>query len=180
MTPVPVRLLFAAVAGTAFALGAAPAFADRDDDFSATLRSVNEVPAVISGATGRFKAELDQRNGVITWELSYQGIESAVTQAHIHVGQHHTNGGISVFFCANPPIAPTPAVQACPTPGGRITGTFTAAQVIGPAAQGVSPGEFAALVAALKSGAAYANVHSTTFPSGEIRGQIRGDHHDRD
>ena len=60
-----------------------------------------------------------------------------------------------------------------------MSGTITAAQVIGPAGQGIQPGEFAELVKALRVGAAYANVHTTTFPAGEIRGQISS-HGDED
>jgi CHRD domain len=177
MTPVALRTCYAAVVGTAFALGTGPAMADRDRDFRATLKSVNEVPSIISGASGRFRLELDERNSMISWELSYSGLESTVTQAHIHVGQHHTNGGIAVFLCATPPTAPAsgPIPQTCPATSGRISGTIVAGQVIGPLAQGVSAGEFAALVRAIKSGAAYANVHTQTFGSGEIRGQIEDD-----
>ena len=47
--------------------------------------------------------------------------------------------------------------------------------MIGPAAQGIAPAEFAELVRALRAGAAYANVHTTTNTGGEIRGQIGAD-----
>jgi hypothetical protein len=43
------------------------------------------------------------------------------------------------------------------------------------AAQGIAAGEFGELVAALRAGRAYANVHTTKFPPGEIRGQINDD-----
>jgi hypothetical protein len=62
-----------------------------------------------------------------------------------------------------------------------VSGTITPASVVGPAAQGIATGEFGELVRALRAGAAYANVHTTTFPAGEIRGQISdNDHGGRD
>ena len=52
---------------------------------------------------------------------------------------------------------------------------ITAASVIGPAGQGISAGEFAELIRAIRSGNAYVNVHTMTFPAGEIRGQLSVD-----
>ncbi len=53
-----------------------------------------------------------------------------------------------------------------------VTGTITPANVIGPAAQGIAAGQWDKIVAAMRAGVAYANVHTTNFPQGEIRGQI--------
>jgi CHRD domain len=47
--------------------------------------------------------------------------------------------------------------------------------VVAIAGQNVVAGDFDALVDALKSNTAYANIHTTTFGAGEIRGQIRRD-----
>ena len=60
-------------------------------------------------------------------------------------------------------------VPGCPA---TVTGTVTAANVIGPAGQGVAPGEFQEAIDAMRDGSAYANVHTTMYPSGEVRGQI--------
>lgn len=49
----------------------------------------------------------------------------------------------------------------------------TVAVVVDEAAQGIAPGEFAEVVAAIRNGVAYANVHSAKFAGGEIRGQLR-------
>jgi hypothetical protein len=53
-----------------------------------------------------------------------------------------------------------------------VNGTLTPADVIGPAGQGISSEEFAELLRAIRAGATYANVHSTSFVGGEIRGQV--------
>ena len=62
---------------------------------------------------------------------------------------------------------------ACPNTEATITGTVTAANVIGPAGQGISAGQFDEAIRAMRSGLAYANVHTVSFPSGEIRGQLK-------
>ena len=84
-----------------------------------------------------------------------------------------------VFFCTNLNNGP-PGTQLCPAGGGTVTGTITGGSVVGPTAQHVTPGDFDALVAALVSDTAYGNIHTTAFPSGEIRGQIRHDDHEDD
>jgi hypothetical protein len=49
--------------------------------------------------------------------------------------------------------------------------------VIGPVPQGITPGEFDELLEAIRAGVAYVNVHTSTFPAGEIRGQLPKRHH---
>jgi CHRD domain len=62
----------------------------------------------------------------------------------------------------------------CP-PSGTITGTITEADVIAVPAQGVMVGDLPGIIRAIRNGAAYVNVHTTSFPTGEIRGQLRVD-----
>jgi hypothetical protein len=136
------------------------------------LRSFEEVPSVSSTAKGAFVAFINDRQGSIRYELRYDALQGDVRQAHIHFGQRGVNGGVSVFLCqtaANPD--PAGLAPTCAPAPARVTGTLTAANVIGPAGQGIAAGEFAELVRAIRAGAAYVNVYSSTFPAGEVRGQ---------
>lgn len=144
------------------------------------LHGYNEVPSVSTVASGRFRATVGP-NDVVTYHLSYSNIEGDVTQAHIHFGQRDVNGGISVWLCSDLASPPTPAgTPDCPeTPGsvtgtssGSLTGTFDASDVVGPASQGIEPMALGELFRAIRAGKAYANVHSSKFPGGEIRAQI--------
>jgi hypothetical protein len=156
--------LLVALAGGTFAL----AKNDKGGKARATLTGYEEVPSISTAAKGRFRAEIDADS--IDYRLSYGGIEGGTaTAAHIHLGQRHTSGGVSAFLCGGGDK------PACPTPGGTVEGTIDAADVIGPAAQGILAGQLNELVRAIRAGAAYVNVHSTTFPAGEIRGQLKSD-----
>lgn len=173
--------LAAAVAVVAIAsVVATTAFAGGGKDIREHLSGFEEVPVVSTEGEGKFKAEL--RRDEIRYELRYEDLEGAVTQAHIHLGQRDVNGGISVWLCGNPnppAVNPPAGTQPCPPSPARVSGTLTAANVVGPAAQGITPGEFDELLRAIEAGVTYANVHSSTFPGGEIRAQLNDDR-DRD
>jgi hypothetical protein len=141
------------------------------------LKGFEEIPTLSTPGNGEFRAKISKDRDSVEYTLSYENLEGEVTQAHIHLGAKAFNGGIMVFLCSNLPDPP-PGTQACPVPSGTVTGSFSAADVIGPEGQGISPGEFDEVVRALRAGATYANVHTTTRPAGEIRGQIKS--HDDD
>jgi hypothetical protein len=145
------------------------------DRIEARLKGFAEVPAVSSAASGRFKARIDSASQTLSYELSYSGLEDAVRMAHIHFGQHGVNGGIMVWLCQTAAF-PSPVASAPPCPqSGTVSGVVSAADVVGPAGQGVAAAEFAEMARAIGAGVAYANVHSNKFPGGEIRGQLRDD-----
>lgn len=58
-----------------------------------------------------------------------------------------------------------------------MTGVLVANSVVGPAGQLIAPGEMEELIAVIRAGVTYVNVHTTAasggVPGGEIRGQIK-------
>jgi len=176
------------------------------EEFTAKLSGFNEIGsisatgytgAVLSDGKGTAKLDLDKKAGTVNYMLAYSNVGSTppqtgtVSQAHIHFGKSRDSGGILVFFCTNltPPVGP-PAPPKCPLNSGTVSGTWTKDDVLAIAGQNVKPGDFNALLQALKSDTAYANIHTTSspppgstdtaFPAGEIRGQIRSDDEDHD
>ena len=140
--------------------------------FQAFLDGFQEVPPVLTTAEGRFQGKVNDIESEIAYELEYSGMVSHVRAAHIHFGQPGVNGGIMVFLCDN--TGAEPGAPACPEASGTVMGVLTQADVKAIAAQGIGANDFAAFLKALRSGAAYVNVHTDDFPNGEIRGQIGG------
>lgn len=167
-----------------------PAYADSDDQFRARLTGFQEVPAVSTVARGRFEAEVSGGGQFIDYELSYSGLQGTVTQAHIHVAQRSVNGGIVIWLCQTATNPGPAGTQTCPQ-SGTVTGVIQAADVVAiggaNAGQQIAAGELGEVLAAMRAGVAYVNVHSNLSTGGEIRGQIRrdrdgdgdGDHDDR-
>jgi hypothetical protein len=176
----------AAVAALA-AVSATTALADkssgngdgRDNTFTTKLIGYNETPLTInSTGSGTFVASINKDATAISYTLTYRDLSSEVAQAHIHFGRPSLTGQIVLFLCFNPAVVAQPAgvplPQTCPPPPATISGTLTAADVIARATQGIDGGAagFAEMVKAIHEGAAYANVHSVNFPTGEIRGAL--------
>jgi hypothetical protein len=150
----------------------ASALAMAGEKLGTKLRGFQEVPAISTAGSGEFRGKISKDETSIEYELSYSGLEGGdVLFAHIHLGQLGVNGGVIVFLCSNVSVPVT--TPACPTPSGTVRGMVTASDVIGPAGQGITAGEFVELLNAIRRGASYANLHTAAFPSGEIRGQIR-------
>jgi hypothetical protein len=115
----------------------------------ADLSGFQEIPTLSTPASGNLELTIAPDDSSISYTLSYEGFETNVLQAHIHLGRPAFNGGIMVFFCTNlAPPAGVPAPPPCPLGGGTVTGTLTAADVLAPSAggiaQGVAVGEFQA------------------------------------
>lgn len=121
--------------------------------FSTMLSPAQEVPtptpiATLSGS-GIGRVTLNPAQNQITVSLSYTGMGSTVTAAHIHGSATATPGNTApVIFDL--------------MPSGGTSGTNTATTFA------ITPAQ----VALLRSNLMYMNVHTTNNPNGEIRGQL--------
>ncbi len=170
------RIKIALAVATAGVLGVGTvAMASDGSDQHETLTGYEEVPALSTPGVGEFKASVSRSSDEIRYRLTFSGLESDATQAHIHFENETNNGPIVVFLCTNLGNGPA-GTQACPAAGGTIRGTITPADIgAGAAAQGLAAGEFDELVRAIRAGATYVNVHSVNRSTGEIRAQLDND-----
>ena len=156
--------------------------ADKDLTVRTKLVPYNETSLTInSTGSGEFKATISADGTTIDYEETFRDLSSTVTQSHIHFGRPGLTGGVVLFLCYNPALitapagVPTPPI--CPTTSpATVTGTLTQANVIAVPGQGIDAGAagFAEMIKAIKNGAAYVNVHSHLYPTGEIRGRLDG------
>jgi CHRD domain len=167
------RAKLAVSVGAVAALGVAGAvaLAQGGRDFKERLTGYQEVPALSTSGKGTFRASIRSGGSEIRYRLTYASLEAKPVQAHIHLGQRGVNAGVIAFLCDNTGGGPA-GTQPCPDPPATVQGTLRAANVIGPADQGIAPGEFGELVRAIRAGATYANVHTEKYPGGEIRAQL--------
>jgi hypothetical protein len=148
------------------------------DEVRARLTGYQEVPSVSTVASGRFEADIHRDGQAFDWELEYSGLQGTVQQAHIHFAQKSVNGAIVVWLCGTgapgTQFSGPAGTQTCPQ-AGTVRGTAMAANVgPGSATQQLTALEIEEVIAAMRAGVAYANVHTTISPGGEIRGQVNG------
>jgi hypothetical protein len=193
------KLLEASFAAAIVMFAAGHGYAD-ESEFSARLSGFNEIGSIPSGTTyaqsytgavlsngsGTVTLDLDRNAGTIAYTLKYKNVgvtppkTGSVLFAHIHFGKSRDSGGVLVFFCTNVTFTGTgptpPSCNTDSTGSGTVTGVWKAANVQAIMGQNVQTGDFDALVDALTSNTAYANIHTTPgFPGGEIRGQCQSE-----
>ena len=143
------------------------------NQFTAFLISENETPVALhTNGTGKLTLTVNS-NSTLSYTLTYSGLSSAANVAHVHFGKPSDSGGVIFYLCGGPK-------PACPAGGGTVSGTIAAADIMGPTAQGLAVGDFPGALKEIRAGFTYANVHSTTYPGGEIRGQLGRGHDEGD
>ena len=161
-----------------------PTSASYADTFtlSADLTGALEIPAVPSMGTGHATVILNTTAQTMEVQVSFSGLEAGTTASHIHCCL------LAPFQNANMPVGTTtPTFPGFPlgvtsgtydmtfdltanstynlvnVPPGNVGNSF-----LGSSAATAEP----VFVAALLAGETYLNIHTTMFPSGEIRGLL--------
>jgi hypothetical protein len=161
------KVRFALTALLAFTTVAAIGCDDDDDPtgnetvteiFTTNLTGAAERPTPVTTAatgTATFTAVTTPTGTTVTYSVTATGLSGPATAAHIH-------GPADANTAANPIV--TLVVSGTGTSGVIVSGSFTAT--------GHATIDMTALLALLRNGNAYVNVHTTANPGGEIRGQI--------
>lgn len=140
-------------------------------NFRTHLSGDNEVPPVDTKAQGQAIFQLSDDGTQLKYKLIVANIEN-VLQSHIHCGGEGVNGPVVVFLY---PPAPPAVLIPGKTNGILAEGVITQANIIPRDSSEACSGGIATmedLLAKIRSGEAYVNVHTTQFPGGEIRGQF--------
>ena len=120
---------------------------------------------VTTEAVGKANFQLSKDGNELSYRLIVEGIEN-VTMAHIHLAAAGVNGPVVLWLY---PQAPPAQLIPGYFEGVLASGSRTSANLVGPlAGQNLS-----ALVDAMIAGNTYVNVHTSQYPPGEIRGQIK-------
>jgi len=140
--------------------------------FQATLSGLNEVPANASPGSGFAQVTIDDVLRTMSISANFSGLTGTTTSAHIHCC---TPAGTNIGVATTTPTFPG-------FPLGVSSGTYANVFDLNLASTysngflvangGTAAGAYAALLTGLNDGNAYFNVHSTSFPGGEIRGQL--------
>jgi hypothetical protein len=127
-------------------------------DFSTCLNGSQEIPSNNSSATGLASFK-EIRNSSVGYEINVTGVDK-VMEAHLHLGKIGTNGDPIVMLFNTGPTGPIN--------GTLISDKFSADDFLGP----ISGMSISDIVDKMKSGEIYVNIHTGSFPDGELRGQI--------
>lgn len=143
-------------------------------NYQAFLDGPSEAPPNASPGTGFATFTIDTVLHTMTMNVSFSGLTGTVSAAHIHGATALPGAGTAGVMTTTPTFAGFPS--------GVTSGVYnntldlTLASSWNPSfvtAQGSIANAEAAFLAAIAGGKAYLNIHSSTFPGGEIRGFLQ-------
>jgi hypothetical protein len=141
-------------------------------NYRAHLTGDAEVPSNDTRAQGQAIFKLSKDGTELEYKLIVANIEN-VTMAHIHCGAEGVNGPVVAWLY---PSAPPAQLIPGRSQGVLAEGTITSSNVVARPDSPECPGgvaTFEDLLEKIQSGDAYVNVHTSQYPGGEVRGQIR-------
>ena len=127
------------------------------ETFTTELSGENQVPPLDVEATGDATVTISDDGQTVSWDVTYSGLTGAPAAGHIHVGAEGTNGPVMIPFAE---VTET-----------GTSGSFAAADY--QTGDGL-PADWDGVLAAIRDGNAYVNIHTEANPGGEIRGQLAG------
>src|SRR6202158_2478008 len=134
----------AAIAVLVFGNLSTKAKTDDEAIISARMVGLGEVPPNNSKGAADFHGTISSDGTTITYTLKWSGLTTLPLFSHIHFGPTKVNGGVWVSVCGG---GENPACTKATS--GMAAGTITAADIVGPAAQGIPPapnGSFADVI----------------------------------
>ncbi|MEZ4932291.1 MAG: HYR domain-containing protein [Saprospiraceae bacterium] len=132
------------------------AVAEQTALFGGPVNGTQEVPASGSAGVGTVSGDIGIVNGNLNLSVNVSGLTGTITAAHIHAGAPGANG---------PVIFNLVAESTFPIGGTSVNWT---AKI-----EGMHPTMVANnVLAEILAGNAYVNIHTTTNPGGEVRGQL--------
>jgi hypothetical protein len=158
-------LIVSLVGVLVLALGVMAVGAENFRNFGTHLTGEDERPVVVTLAQGQAIFRLSDDGNTLSYKLIVANIEN-VTQSHIHLRSTGSETGpvAAWLYPSGPPATLIPGRSD----GVLAEGEIVAGELVGPAA-GWTMAQF---LAAIESGSAYVNVHTTAHPPGEIRGNL--------
>jgi len=144
------------------ALGLAACSSDPQEKYVAELRSSNEVPANSSTAAGRVVLLVSRDASYAEYSVEQGGLTGGIRGGHFHRAAAGVNGPIVLSFFFNADGTPLTA----PVPG------TTDLELNKSIARTITKAQLDPILADLRAGNLYANIHTPNFPGGEIRGQM--------
>lgn len=147
---------------SSLALGLTACDSDPQEKYVAELRGSNEVPGNTSTATGRVVLLVSRDASYAEYSVEVNGLSGGIQGGHFHRGAAGTNGSVVLSFFFNSVGQPANGVN----PG---TTDLEINKAIG---RTVNKTQLDAILADLRAGNIYANVHTPNFPGGEVRGQM--------
>lgn len=128
-----------------------------DEVFTAGLSGDAQVPPITVDATGDSTVTIADDESSVSWDVSYTGLTGDAAAGHIHFGASDAAGPVMIPFAT---------VSNTGSKGSFASGDYAGGDGL--------PADWAGVLAAIRDGDAYVNIHTAANAAGEIRGQLAG------